>query len=143
MRHHFVVLITIMVGALVLASSALAFDCIRVSSSLQGLQGSTRSGNWLLFDLSSADAVQQTFAQIGEDVTSAQAQCFAAAYAASGQPLYFALGAGVAGPTGVLAHNNRTSVLGDGRGVDHIEDSPILPAVEAAAAGCGIPLEDG
>jgi len=39
---------------------------------------------------------------------------------------------------GVLAHNNpNTRVLSDGHGVDHIEDSPISSAVDAAAASCG------
>jgi hypothetical protein len=44
--------LAVVVLALVGASSAVAFDCIRVSSSLKGLQQSTKSGNWLLFDLS-------------------------------------------------------------------------------------------
>jgi hypothetical protein len=35
------------------AGTAYAFDCIRVSSSLRGLQQSTKSGNWLLFNFGS------------------------------------------------------------------------------------------
>ena len=94
-------------AVLATAGPGLAFDCIRVSSSLQGLQASTRSGNWLLFDLSSVEGVQRTFETIGEPVPSAaEAQCLVTAYAASGQPRYFALGIGVAGPHGVLAWMN-------------------------------------
>ena len=69
------------------------------------------------------------------------------AYAESGQPLYFALGIGVAAGEnenasagGVLAHNNpNTSVLSNGTGIDHFEDS-IVPALEDAAGACGIPV---
>ena len=52
--------LAVLVLALVGASSALAFDCIRVSSSLKGLQQSTKSGNWLLFDLSTPAAFQES-----------------------------------------------------------------------------------
>jgi hypothetical protein len=69
MRHRLLALLALMIAALALAGSAFAFDCIRVSSSLQGLQQSTRSGNWLLFNLSSASAVQQTAASLGESFT--------------------------------------------------------------------------
>ena len=80
-------------------------------------------------------------------LTDEQAACGSEAYAASGQPLFFALGIGVAGGEnenasagGVLAHNNpNTSVLSNGKGIDHFEDS-IVPALEAAAATCGIPV---
>ena len=125
--------------AVVLATAGpgLAIDCIRVSSSLQGLQASTRSGNWLLFDLSSVEGVQRTFETIGEPVPSdADAQCLVTAYAASGQPRYFALGIGVAGPHGVLAWMNGTAAMGDGRGIDHLEDSGVLPAFQSAVEAC-------
>jgi hypothetical protein len=142
MRYRLAALATVVVASLSVAGSALGFDCIRVSSSLQGLEASTLSGNWLLFDISSASAVQRTFESIGETVPSAtEAQCFASAYAASGQPLYFALGIGVAGPNGVLAHRNENTT-GDGKGVDHLEASGILPAVFAAADACGIELSE-
>ena len=52
--------LAVLVLALVGASSALAFDCIRVSSSLKGVQQSTKSGNWLLFDLSTPAAFQES-----------------------------------------------------------------------------------
>ncbi|HYZ77378.1 MAG TPA: hypothetical protein VE596_08390 [Gaiellaceae bacterium] len=109
---------------------------------------STRSGKWLLFDLSSGPALQQTLAGGGITLTSEQAQCVSDAYAASGQPLFFALGIGVAGANkpeldrrGVLAHNNpNDGVLGNGKGIDHLDDSPILPALFGAAASCGVSI---
>jgi hypothetical protein len=131
-----------LLASLALASTAAAFDCIRVSSSLEGLQQSTRSGNWLLFDVSSVEGVQQTFASIGEQVpTAGQAQCLVSTYATSEQPRFFALGIGVAGPNGVLAHRN-SNTTGDGKGIDHFESSPILPALLTAIDACGIEVSD-
>jgi hypothetical protein len=142
MRSRLAALVVVVVASLTAAGSALAFDCIRVSSSLQGLQESTQSGNWLLIDVSSAEAVQRTFETVGEAVPSdAQAECFASAYAASGQPAYFAVGIGVAGPNGVLAHRN-TNTMGDGRGVDQLEASGILLAFFDAALACGIDVSE-
>lgn len=132
-------IVAVLAASLAIASSAFAFDCIRVSSSLQGLQQSTRSGNWLLFDLSSVEGVQRTFATIEEPVpTDAQAQCLVSAYAASGQPRFFALGIGVAGPRGVIAWRNDTAAMGDGNGIDQLESSGALPALFAAGEACGI-----
>jgi hypothetical protein len=140
MKHRLLALFALLVAALALTGSAFAFDCIRVSSSLQGLQQSTRSGNWALFNLSSAATVQQTLANLGEDISTSQAECLASHYAATHQPLYFALGFGVAGPNGVLAHNNPNSnVLGDLKGIDHLDDSPIGAALFGSAAACGVP----
>jgi hypothetical protein len=158
MRHRFAAIAAVIVAGLTLAGSSLAFDCIRVSSSLHGLQESTKSGNWLLFDLSSRKGVTNTLASVvGVDVTAEQADCFVSEYGKSGQPLYFALGIGVAGgkkasaPThgaraaagafGVIAwNNNNERVLRDGNGIDHFEDTAILPALLAAAGSCGIEL---
>jgi len=148
MKKRLLVGLAVLLLALVGAGSALAFDCIRVSSSLQGLQQSTRSGNWIVFDFSTPEAFQASLTEFGVVLTDEQAECGAAAYAESGQPLYFALGIGVAGGEnenasagGVLAHNNpNTSVLSNGTGIDHFEDSGIIPALEAAAATCGIPV---
>jgi hypothetical protein len=140
MRYRLTALVAVMVASLALASSAVAFDCIRVSSSLQGLQASTKSGNWLLFDFSSAETVQETLANIGEEITDEEAACFAEVYGASGAPLYFALGIGVAGPNGVLAWNNDNDAMGDGKGVDQIEQTGILDAFaqgEEECAGLG------
>lgn len=133
---------------LVGVGSAAAFDCIRVSSSLQGLKQSTKSGHWLLFDLSSPQAAKDTFAGISEgaiQLSDQQASCFVAAYDVSGQPRFWALGLGVAGGfnggPGVLAgHNKNTRVLSNNKGIDHFEDSPIIPAVFGAAESCGIDL---
>jgi hypothetical protein len=136
MRYRLAALVAVIVASLALASSAVAFDCVRVSSSLQGLKQSTTSGNWLLFDFSSADAAQETLANIGEEVTDEEAACFAEVYGASGQPLFFALGIGVAGPNGVLAFHNDNPVMGDGKGIDQLEQSGILGAFEAAAGAC-------
>ena len=139
MKKRVLALLALLVAALALAGSAFAFDCIRVSSSLQGLQQSTKSGNWLLFDLSSAAAVQQTAANVGETVTIEQAACVADAYAESGLSPYFALGPDVAGPNGVLAANNpNDSVLANLKGIDHLEDSPIGAALFGALAQCGL-----
>jgi hypothetical protein len=146
MRKRVPALVAALVVALTLTGSAVAFDCIRVSSSLQGLvQSTSNGGRWLLFDFSSANGVQQTFANVFEvEITAEQASCLADAYAQSGQPLYFALGIGVAGRNGVLAHNNPndTTVLANGKGIDHIEDSPIVGALFAAAETCGVTIPD-
>jgi hypothetical protein len=152
MKHRFSALLALVLVSLTITGSAFAFDCIRVSSSHQGLLQSTQSGKWLLFDLSSGPAVQQTLGgAAGLTLTDEQAACIADAYAATGQPLYFALGNGVAGGNnpnsaagGVIAHNNpNTSVLGNGKGIDHLDDSPILPALFGAAEGCGVSIPMG
>jgi hypothetical protein len=157
MKHRLLAVVAVFVLALTVTASAFAFDCIRVSSSLQGLKQSTQTGNWTLFDFSSAAGVQSTLANMGETVTPEQAACAAATYAQSGQPLYFALGTGVAGGKkdstnsqgaraqagefGVIAwHNPNDSVLANGHGIDHLDDSPILGALADAAATCGIPF---
>ena len=148
MKKRLSVGLAVLVLALVGAGSAFGFDCIRVSSSLQGLQQSTKSGNWIVFDFSTPEAFQTSLTEFGVVLTDEQAECGAAAYAESGQPLYFALGIGVAAGEngnasagGVLAHNNpNTSVLSDGTGIDHFEDSGIIAALEAAAVTCGIPV---
>ena len=62
-----------------------------MSSSLQGLKQSTKSGNRLLFDLSTPQAAKDTFA-------------------------------------------------GNNKGINHFEESGIIPAIFAAADGCGIDL---
>ena len=146
MRNRLAVVVAVLAFGLVAVGSAAAFDCIRVSSSLQGLQQSTKSGKWTAFDLSSVGGVQQAFAIFTEGAvvpTDQQAACFVKAYAGSGQPRFFALGTGVAGGftggPGVLAHNNpNTRVLSNGTGIDHFEDSGIVPALLDAAGGCGI-----
>jgi hypothetical protein len=145
MRHRFAIGVAVLALGLVGVGTAAAHDCIRVSSSLQGLKQSTaKSGNWLLFDLSTPKAATDTFAGISEgtiQLSDEQASCFVDAYAATGQPRFWALGIGVAGGVGVLAHNNKnTRVLSNNKGIDHFEDSPIIPAVFGAAETCGIDL---
>jgi hypothetical protein len=150
LKQRLTIVVAVLALALLGAGSALAFDCIRVSSSLDGLKQSTLSGKWLLFDFSSGPALQQTLAEIGVEVSSEDAQCASEAYSESGQPLYFALGIGVAGGEnehaaagGVLAHNNpNESVLGNGKGIDHLDDSEIFSALEEAAVSCGVPVEE-
>ncbi|MBA3844860.1 MAG: hypothetical protein H0X39_19975 [Actinobacteria bacterium] len=143
-----------MAVALTVAGSAVAFDCIRVSASLQGPQQSTNSGNWLLFDFSTVQGAQTTFAHsFGADLSAADAACFVKAYGAANQPLYFALGIGVAGGKkttttsngaragmfGVLAwHNRNVRVLSNGTRIDHLDDSPILGALFGAFDTGGI-----
>ena len=144
-KQRLIVVLAVLVLALVGTGSALAFDCIRVSSSLNGLQHSTKSGNWALFDLSSGATVQSSLAAIGVPLSLADATCLSDAYKAAGAdlPLYWALGFGVAGPNGVLAHNNpNDNVLGNLKGIDHLDDSPIGAAFFGGAAACGIPIGD-
>jgi hypothetical protein len=130
--------------ALTIAGAALAHDCVRVSSSLQGLQQSTaKSGNWLLFDLSSAAAVQETFARVteGGQLPAPAADCVATEYATYDVTPYFALGIGVAGPNGVLAgHNKNENVLSNAKGIDHFEESPVGAALFGSLESCGIPV---
>ena len=139
MKRRVLAVIAVSACSLVFASAAAAHDCIRVSSSHQGLISSTsHGGNWLLFDFSSVSATEQTLANIGVSATPAQVACFVPAYASTGQPQWFALGIGVAGKNGVIAHNNPNDrVLADGHGIDHLDDSPIVGAVRRSD-GCGI-----
>lgn len=141
MRSRSLVLAAAAVVSLALAGSAAAFDCIRVSSSLQGLQASTRSGNWLLLDFSTAAATRATVTNVFETpIDVQQATCLTEGYGASGKPAFFALGIGVAGPNGVPAHRNpNPRVLSDLRGIDHFEGTGILEALLASAVECGIP----
>jgi hypothetical protein len=144
MKRRMLAVLAIAATSLFATTAAYGHDCIRVSSSHQGLVSSTsHGGRWLLFDFSSVSATTQTLATIEVPATAEQIACFVPAYAETGQPLFFALGIGVAGPNGVLAHNNPNDrVLGDGHGIDHFDDSPILPAIFAAAGGCGIDVSE-
>ena len=76
MSRRLATLAVAVVASLALAGSSFAFDCIRVSSSLQGLKSSAKSGNWLVLDFSSAAGTQETFATVIEqEITPAQATC--------------------------------------------------------------------
>ncbi len=142
MKRRILPVLVVAAVSLISASSASAFDCIRVSSSHQGLISSTsHGGRWLLFDFSSVSAAEQTLGNIQVSATPAQVACFVSAYASTGEPQWFALGIGVAGKNGVIAHNNPNDrVLGDGHGIDHFDESPIVGALVASASGCGINL---
>jgi hypothetical protein len=148
MKHRLALFIGVAVVALTVTSSALAFDCMRVSASAQGLQQSTgHSGMWLYFDMSdSGSGMAQILEFFGADPSAAP--CLQTAYDAArvtnpALPLYFALGLGVAGGNhngpGVLAHNNPNgAVLANGVGIDHFDDT-VLPVILAAAPGGGVP----
>lgn len=147
MKHRLALFIGVAVVALTVTSSALAFDCMRVSSSPQGLQQSaSHSGMWLSFDMTDGgNGVAQILGFFGLPSDPDTVACFQSAYdsAVAGNstlPLYFALGTGVAGGNtngpGVLAHNNPNSnVLSNGTGIDHFDDT-VLPVFLAAAPGC-------
>ena len=143
MRHRLTAILAVCITTLALAGAAFAHDCMRISASLNGLQHSAGSGQWLLFDFSSADGVKQTFANVfEEELTDAQANCMATEYAKANLPLAFDLGISDSG-IGVRAHNNKnTNVLSNNKGIDHLEDSPIVPAVFAAGDACGVGVPD-
>jgi len=150
MKHRLVLLLGVVAVALVISGSALAFDCMRVSSSLQGLQQSTKSGNWLLFDMTpSGTGVADILGFFAEDPTAppgldptdpTQVKCFQDAYSGSAAPKYFALGIGVAGGrTGhgpeVIAHKAPDKVLMNGTGIEHFDET-VIPDFLAALDGC-------
>jgi hypothetical protein len=140
MRRRFALVLGTLAVALAVSGSALAFDCMRVSSSLSGLQQSTaNSGNWLLFDMTPGrGGVAQVVEFFGLPGSVA---CYQTAYdAATGVPTYFALGIGVAGARAghgpeVLAHNAPGKVLANGTGIDHFDDT-VAPIFIAAIPGC-------
>jgi len=145
MKHRFALVVGVAVVALTVTSSALAFDCMRVSSSAQGLQQSAgNSGKWLYFDMTNGGGgVAEIVDFFG--LPSSTVPCFQAAYNAAvtanpALPKYFALGFGVAGGDtngpAVLAHNNPNSrVLSNGTGIEHFDDT-VLPVFLTAMAGC-------
>lgn len=141
MKHRFVAVLAVLVVTLTITGSALGFDCIRVSSSPQGLQQSTKSGNWLAFNMTpGGGGVAQVLGFFGISVTSSQLACFQNAYSASSAPKYFALGVGVAGGKtghgpGVLAHKAPDKVLMNGTGIDHLDDT-VVPVFLAAVPTC-------
>ena len=145
MKRRFALFVGVTAVALVVASSALAFDCMRVSSSATGLQQSaSNSGMWIYFDMTDGgNGVVEILSHFG--LPASTAPCFQAAYDAAVAanptlPKYFALGNGVAGGNnngpGVLAHNNpNDNVLANGTGIDHFDDT-VLPVLLAAVPTC-------
>ena len=137
MKRRAVAFLAVLAAMFTMSTTALAFDCMRVSSSLQGLEQSTRSGNWLVFNMTDGGGgIQQLFtAFTGTPLTQSQLDCFQAAYDASSAPRYFALGIGVAGARAnqgpmVLAHRAPEQVLMNGTGIDHL-DATVLPVLGA------------
>ena len=143
MKHRFALVCGVAALALAVSGSALAFDCMRVSSSLQGLkQSADKSGNWLFFDMNDGGGgVAQVLGFFEIPATSEQIACFQAAYdAVPTAPKYFAIGVGVAGGhsghgSGVLAPNAPDKVLTNGTGIDHFDDT-VLPIFVAALPTC-------
>ena len=129
-----------LVVALAVVAGASANDCMRVSSSLQGLQQSTASGKWLAFDMTDTGNGVADFVSFA-GLPPSTVPCFQAAYDASSAPRYFALGIGVAGMNGsqngpgVLASGAPDKVLTNGKGIDHFEDA-VLPVFLNALPGC-------
>ena len=139
MRHRLTLLFAAAALALTITGSALAFDCMRVSSSPEGLRQSTQSGNWLYFDMTDGGGGVAQLISFFE-LPASTVPCFQAAYDASDGPRYFALGIGVAGGrtehgTGVLGFNAPDKVLTNGTGIDHIDDT-VIPIFLAAAPTC-------
>jgi hypothetical protein len=117
------------------ASPAYAWDCIRVSSSPQGLQSSSQHGQWeyLTFSDLVAGGVQNG------DIDATQVACVTAQWTSLGEPTSFAIGGGVAGAKGAttsghitdsdffeLAKNAPLKVMVNGKGVDHLDDALML-----------------
>ena len=148
MKHRFAVLVGVAVLALTLAGSALAHDCMRVSSSPQGLQQSaSHGGQWIYFNMTDGgNGIPQLLGFFGLPTDPTTVACFQTAYDQAVAtnptlPLYFDIGNGVAGGNtngpGVLAwHNPNTKVLTNGTGIEHFDDT-VLPVLLTAAPGCG------
>lgn len=126
--------------ALAVVAGASANDCMRVSSSPQGLQQSAASGNWLAFDMTAAGGGVAAFVSFA-GLPPSTVPCFQKAYDASSAPRYFALGIGVAGMhgsqsgPGVLAAGAPDKVLTNGTGIDHFDDV-LLPVFMNALPNC-------
>jgi hypothetical protein len=125
------------VALVVGASPAFAFDCIRVSSSQQGLMQSTKSGNWAYLTI---DDLVQGAIESG-DVPADAAPYIVNTWHSLGEPSYFAIGIGVAGAHGAtesgritdqsfyeLAKNAPVKVMVNGTGVDHLDDAIMIVA---------------
>jgi hypothetical protein len=152
MKHRFIAVLAVFALTLTTTGSAWAFDCMRVSSSMQGLQQSaTKSGNWLFFDMTpGGGGVAEAATFIFGSVTGPQVDCLQAQYTAAASapdsvlPMFWALGFGVAGGKtgngpGVLAHNNPNSnVLSNGTGIDHFDDTILPYFVNVAGPACGL-----
>ena len=138
MKHRLALIAGVVAVALVVAGAAFAHDCMRVSSSMQGLKQSANSGNWLYFDMThGGGGVAQVVGFFGLPASSVD--CFQAAYDTSTGPRYFAIGVGVAGGDnggpGALAWKAPDKVLMNGTGIDHFDES-VLPIFLNALPTC-------
>src|SRR5690349_897480 len=117
MKHRFALFAAVTALALALTGTAFAHDCMRVSSSMQGLQqSSAHGGNWLYFDMTDGgNGVPQILTFFNAPTDPTTVACFQSAYdqarvANSALPKYFAIGIGVAGGdthgSGVIAWHN-------------------------------------
>jgi hypothetical protein len=154
MKHRLVAVLAVFATTLTITGSALAFDCMRVSSSMQGLQQSaSNSGMWLFVDMSpGGGGIAEILHHFNVPPTPQLVICLQNAYTTAqasnpALPTYFALGFGVAGGKndpvnkGVLAHNNpNTRVLSNGTGIDHFDDT-VLPVL--MNSGCLPPPPTG
>jgi hypothetical protein len=127
--------------ALTLATSVFAHDCFNASASAQGnLSKAQNSQAWVLaVDVRQLIATGSSGFVTGAPVLNAcQQTVFLAAYAQSGFPLVFTLGAKQAqGTGGVIAANNpnmTTKLGGNGKGIDHFEaiQAALVNAVNAS-----------
>ena len=153
MKRRVFAFLAVLTAMFTMSTTALAFDCMRVSSSLKGLQQSTaHGGNWFLFDMTDGGggvlAVLEIFGGLNPTVAQQALPCFQSAYDAAVAnpdqvppvPQYFALGVGVAGAHAghgpeVIAHRAPAKVLMNGTGIDHLDDT-VLQVLGAAAPTC-------
>lgn len=112
------------------ASPAMAWDCIRIGGSEQGMNQSQKSGNWGTFTIADFVAGGVESGQI----TEAEGACALDAWRDAGLPESFSVGLGVGGANGALKSGRMTEddfyviaksappkVLTNGKGIDHVE----------------------
>ncbi|MDP5228008.1 MULTISPECIES: hypothetical protein [Arthrobacter] len=127
----------LMAGALAFVggTGAYAHDCFNASRSAQG-NASAGANSQAWFTLVVADAIQ---GGVGQGYDQAQADCWAAAYAASGAPASFTIHSkGAVGQGGTIGTNNPNEyLLANGKGIDHVFDAYGMQ-IMGTAASCGI-----
>jgi len=114
-----VVVATVGGAALLFVSggTAWAHECYNASRSAQGNAGASNSQAW--FTVSVVD-----FAHSGEAFPVELADCFLSHWFAGGGPESFTIHVkGATGTGGVVAENAPAARLGDGHGIDHIEEA--------------------
>jgi len=114
----------------------MAHECYIASRPWRGnLMSGTNSQAWFMVDLNQEFAAEVDAGQI----TSADASCLITQLTANGVPLQFTVHVkGANGQDGVLADNNpNTSLVSNGKGVDHFFDV-YGQAIGASFAACGV-----